>query len=161
MPSYLILDAAQNCIPAISSLIPDFNQEKHCLYSLNQYNVYLADVAPYLFRMTAALEDYYMEHGWGKSWGIVVLAELDYDQLRFHLRKFLKVKEEVNDKQLLFRFYDPRVLNMLLPIFEPAQLKEFFGPYVQAFIAENDDGLQGKKYSLKNGALITVEFISS
>jgi hypothetical protein len=48
---------------------------------------------------------------------------------------------------VLFRYYDPRVLEVFLPACSAAQRKEFFGP-VQHFYAESDAGKSVLRYSV-------------
>ena len=99
----------------------------------------LSAVAPYLFSYQPGSEfgKWLLEKGWGKSWGIFVEAELTLEELRKHFRKFLLVKTE-DDKELYFRFYDPRVLRIFLPTCDEQQLREFFGP-VKVFAMESED----------------------
>jgi hypothetical protein len=55
-------------------------------------------------------------------------------------------------KVLLFRFYDPRVLSVFLPICTPAQIEEMFGP-VMRFFVETDGGAAITEYTHAAGAL--------
>jgi hypothetical protein len=62
---------------------------------------------------------------------------MSLDVVRRHLRRFLRVTDE-RGKQLLFRYYDPRVLRIYLPTCTTAELETFFGPLVR-FVAEDAD----------------------
>jgi hypothetical protein len=53
-------------------------------------------------------------------------------------------------RSLIFRFYDPRVLNKFLPTCDAEQLKKFFGD-VDTFFAENGENLSS--FRLENGKL--------
>ena len=78
-----------------------------------------------------------LETGWGNSWGIFLATSVDLATLRQHLRRFLMVKAETDDKDLYFRFYDPRVLRVFLPTCIPEETTEFFGP-IRRFLIENE-----------------------
>ena len=75
-----------------------------------------------------------LDEGWGQSWG-VFLKIGDASNLRHHLRKLLKVRDEAG-RHLIFRFQDPRVLRVYLPTCHVDELRQFFGP-VTAFLAES------------------------
>ena len=84
-------------------------------------------------RLTATL----LDDGWGRSWG-VFLKIRDPANLRHHLRKFLKVRDE-QGRKLLFRYYDPRVLRIFLPTVDAEQCAEVFGP-IAAWLPEDSAG---------------------
>jgi hypothetical protein len=75
--------------------------------------------------------------GWGESWGIFVRMN-DPSNLRYHLRTFLRVRDEPG-RTLLFRYYDPRVLRVYLPTCRPDELKAVFGP-IDSYLTEGEDG---------------------
>lgn len=74
---------------------------------------------------------------WGQAWGIFLRID-DAANLRHHLRKFLKVRDE-QGRRLLFRYYDPRVLRTYLPTCTPDELTQVFGP-VHSFVMEDREG---------------------
>jgi hypothetical protein len=78
-----------------------------------------------------------IEMGWGQSWGVFVRIE-DGTNLRAHLRRFLRVRDE-SGRILLFRYYDPRVLRVYLPTCLPDELRTVFGP-ISSFVVEAEDG---------------------
>jgi hypothetical protein len=49
----------------------------------------------------------------------------------------LTVKDE-DDRWLYFRFYDPRVLRVIIPACTPEESANFFGP-ISRFVMEGDD----------------------
>ncbi len=99
----------------------------------------LEGVAPYLFTIAenTPFADWYLNEGWGQSWGTLLFSNYPFEQLYTHFRKFLMVKTE-DEEELYFRFYDPRVLRIFLPTCDEKQLREFFGP-VEYFICEDED----------------------
>ena len=88
--------------------------------------------------------------GWGKSWGIFVRIE-DSSNLRYHLRTFLRVRDE-SGRNLLFRYYDPRVLRSYLPTCRADELKTVFGP-IDTYIAESEDGQSLIEFRFDGSAL--------
>ncbi len=54
-----------------------------------------------------------VENLWEDPWGIFAVAPTNLEALRKHFRRFLKV-EDPDGKEMLFRFYDPRVLPTFL-----------------------------------------------
>lgn len=95
-------------------------------------------VAPYLFQVDSDLLDWISETLWKKPWGIFAMSKANLEELRLHFKKFLMVQLP-DGKQWLFRYYDPRILQVCLPTCEPWELQKFFGP-VRAFAtADNDE----------------------
>jgi hypothetical protein len=147
---HIILDAARmgEKIGKAKELNPDFCSLYHGMSEQS-----LASVAPYLFPFDPQTEfgKWYMQNGWGDSWGILVYSESDLKSLVKHFRHFLMVKKE-DGEQLYFRFYDPRVLRVFLPTCDEMQLRDFFGP-IDNFIGEDEDPANGLVFSLHNGQL--------
>jgi hypothetical protein len=133
---WAILDAARDerIYPALLTSRLEFL----CLYggklpeSLKHAAPYLVELAP-SYRFTRPL----LEMAWGQSWG-VFLRTRDSRNLRHHLRGFLRVQDEVG-RNLVFRYYDPRVLRVYLPTCLPEELKAVFGP-IDSFIVEGARG---------------------
>ena len=76
--------------------------------------------------------------------------------LRDHFREFHTV-ELPDQRTVLFRYYDPRVLRSFLPACNAAELASFFGP-VQSFIVEGETPETGLKFALANKALKPESF---
>jgi hypothetical protein len=149
-PAYLLLDGARMgaALEEAKALCKDCRN----LYS-GKRTQRLGKVAPYL----CSLEEYpglvtwFLEKGWGRSWGMAVSTRIEPDLCLRHFRKFLTVWTE-EQKQLYFRFYDPRVLHMFLPTCDRQQLTDFFGP-VDAFLLEDEDGVGVVEYRQEGGVL--------
>ena len=109
-----------------------------CLYSgrlapaMEAAAPYLVEIAP-TYKFTSKL----IEMSWGRSWG-VFLKVGDASNLRPHLRRFLRVRDEAG-RILLFRYYDPRVLRVYLPTCRIDELRMVFGP-VSSYLVESEDG---------------------
>lgn len=98
-----------------------------CLYA-GSLSSQLERSAPYLVQLecdepqTIRL----LNRAWGGSWGILLRTGMSMHKLRDHLRRLLLVRGP-GGKQLVFRYYDPRVMRVFLPSCSPSQLKEIFG----------------------------------
>ena len=93
-----------------------------------------------------------LDEGWGRSWG-VFLRTTDASNLRHHLRKFLRVQDE-RGRNLLFRYYDPRVLRAYLPTCRTEDLRQLFGP-VASYFAEAANGQALLEFELGSTGLRT------
>lgn len=133
---WAVLDCARD--PAIYRLLLESRLEFLCLYS-GRLPRELEMVAPHIVELLPGhrFAERLLDEGWGRSWGIFARID-DPTALRPHLRKFLKVKDE-QGRRMLFRFYDPRVLNAFVPSCTAEELGAFFGP-VSAFVAEDETG---------------------
>ena len=147
---YFILDSAKaesnifiakKLNPAYQSLYKGIAQED------------LSEVSPYLFTLSdnSGFCEWYLEKGWGKSWGVIILSGSSFEDIYKHFRKFLMVKTE-DGKELYFRFYDPRVLKIFLPTCDEKQILEFFGP-VESFIVEGETKEEAIRFWQQNGIL--------
>jgi hypothetical protein len=122
----------------------------------------VAEVAPYLVRLERDSEMLqWIVSAWGKAWGIFVVAPdtLDLAAVRRHLRK-LNLVSGADGSTLMFRYYDPRVMRTFLPLSEPQQRLDVFGPLrrivveaeqpdlCQVFALTNDGALAERQVNL-------------
>ncbi len=93
-------------------------------------------MAPYLVCLGTDLRlfDWIWREGWGKAWGVFVWTPVIFDAVRDHFRRLTTVRLEGGDV-VLFRFYDPRVMETFLPTCDGRQLSQIFGP-VQSYLME-------------------------
>ena len=147
---YALLDAARQ--ESIYPKVFETAQDYCCLYPGSKGKE-LAYVAPYLVALSEddAFTDWLLQTGWGDSWGIFVTSRMDIDKLDLHFRQFLKVMDE-DGKQMLFRYYDPRVLRVYLPTCNAGELRQLFGPVIH-FAMENETGDGVIKYGFADGKL--------
>jgi hypothetical protein len=133
-PLFAIVDAARSRRALV--LLRESVEQYRSLYEGPQGDA-LADVAPYLVNLpkNSRLMESLVREGWGKSWGVYLTCPQPFLEVRRHLRKFLMVQAEAMEARLYYRFYDPRVLQMSLPIYTNEQWKDFFGP-IDSFIFE-------------------------
>ncbi len=136
-PLFAMLDAARD--PTVHLRIYECPEQKQSLYE-GPEAARLAFVAPYLIslpRRSPFLEQVVRE-GWGKSWGVYLTCDKPFEEVRKHLRHFLTVELEGENKKVLFRFYDPRVMRVFLPTCTPKEVLEFFGP-ITRYVVEGEE----------------------
>ena len=139
-----ILDAARD--ESIYPAVMRFRGERCCLYGEGIPEV-LAKASPYLVRLGSrdAFTTWLISKGWGNSWGIFLESNASLERLRQHFHLLIKVKTEAGE-ELFFRYYDPRVLRVYLPICKEAEAEILFGP-VNSFTLEDEDPNNLLKYS--------------
>jgi hypothetical protein len=144
-----VLDCARD--PRIYSALLESRLEFRCLYS-GKLDRLLEVNAPHLVELfpTNRLIHTWIDEGWGQSWGIFIRIA-DSSNLRHHLRKFLRVQDE-GGRKLLMRYYDPRVLGMLLRAFTTEQRTEFNGE-INSFLEEEDGGASLNELRMRHNRL--------
>jgi hypothetical protein len=160
LPSYVsvfaILDGARD--ERIYGAVHGCRLQKRCLYS-GDLPWQLKMTAPYLVQLEKGdpFTQRLIDNGWGDSWGIFLRTETGIEQLRRHLRRFLRVRDE-SGRRLIFRYYDPRVLRIYLPTCWTSEIEEFFGP-VSAYLAEGESTEEVLEFRRESGSLISNHFL--
>jgi uncharacterized protein DUF4123 len=149
-PVFAILDGAS--IPTLVKSLYEHKPEYCCLYR-GELEPDMASVAPYLVRLEPNDKfcELVLREGWGAHWGIFLISQSTLRALRDHFREFHTV-ELPNQRTVIFRYYDPRVLRSFLPACNATELTTFFGP-VQCFVAEGETPEAGVKFALAGKAL--------
>jgi hypothetical protein len=126
-----------------------------CLYS-GPLAPGLAEVAPYLIQLYAddRLTKRLIEEGWGKSWGVFLKFDASMNILRRHLRTLLRVRDTTG-RDLIFRYYDPRVLRIYLPTCTTEELRTVFGP-IECFWTEGEDPETMLRFAF-NGTRLSID----
>lgn len=150
-PLHAILDMARD--KRILTLCRESVEEHVSLYDGIQ-GENLASVAPHMVRLSpgSRLLAALVREGWERRWGIWLVSRQAPRELRRHLRRFLMVELEVEDKpkRVYFRFYDPRTIATFLPTCTPRQAQDFFGDAI-AIYAEARGG-ELRRYTSPAGA---------
>lgn len=130
----VVLDAAR--APRVLPVLMASRAQHASLYDGWQARE-LAEVAPYLAEAapSSPLWDALLGEAWGDAWGVWLRSEAAFDDVRRHLRRFLRVQGE-DGRRMLFRWYDPRVLRAYLPTCTDDERRVFHGP-VRAFVVED------------------------
>jgi len=147
---FAILDGAS--APDLIKNLYEHEPEYCCLYR-GELEPDMATVAPYLVRLEAESKftELVLGEGWGAHWGSFIVSPATLRMLRDHFRAFHTV-ELPDQRTVLFRYYDPRVLRNFLPVCNAPELATFFGP-VQKFVVEGETPESGIKFSLAGSAL--------
>ncbi len=132
-PLFALLDAARN--DRILDLLRRSGEKYQSLYE-GQQGRELDNWAPYLVALSfdSLLLRWLLHEGWGQSWGVYLVCNRPFSEVRRHFRHFLLVEAE-NGEQLYFRFYDPRVLRRFLAGCTDEEADLFFGP-VDCYLLE-------------------------
>lgn len=135
---YAILDGARN--KEIEKIVRQGALKSACLYE-GKLTYKMAVAAPYLVRLeknhpqTIEL----IKKGWGNSWGIfaITFKGATHIKVRHNCRKIARVKGP-NGKNLIFRYYDPRVLRTYITQCDINEAEKVFGP-ISEFIVEGEE----------------------
>ena len=155
VPVFAVLDGAS--APTLVKELYKHEPEYCCLYR-GELKPDIATVAPYLVRLESGNEfaELVLRDGWGEHWGIFLRSSAELRALRDHFRQFQTV-ELPDQRTVLFRYYDPRVLRTFLPACNPDELTVFFGP-VQSFVVEAESPEAGLRFGFVNKTLKTEPF---
>jgi len=122
---FAILDATNE--PRVPERVHRMGSARAVSLYANEAADALSAICPYLVRVDPPTFDWIAEVLWADPWGIFAVAPVDLQTLRSHFRRLLTIRGPT-DEEVLFRFYDPRVLAAFLPTCSIDQLDEVFGP---------------------------------
>lgn len=150
---FALVDGAQD--PRVYPLLTAQGNDWRCLYGADLPRP-LATVAPYLAALSShySFGGYFARYGRGHNWGVMLRSSASMDDVAEHFADMIRVRLP-EGREVLFRFYDPRVLRAFLPTCTPTELDAVFGP-VSAFLIEQGDG-NWKVYRREKGTLVTRE----
>ncbi|HET6229876.1 MAG TPA: DUF4123 domain-containing protein [Longimicrobiaceae bacterium] len=97
-------------------------------------------IAPYLVLLDQAGLAWITKHALDdEAWGMFIVADISFVDLRRHLRGFLRVLAP-GGETLYFRFYDPRVLPAFLASCTRDEITRFYGPINDFVITDASAG---------------------
>jgi len=133
---WMIVDAARDR-RIFSMLLDCFYSDNWCLFS-GRLSPELELTAPYLVRLEYgnAKTRRFLAQAAGRQWGVFMKCSQRLEDLRRHLRSLLVVRDQTG-RELLFRYFDPRVLRVYLPTCTPDELRAVFGD-IERFWIEAD-----------------------
>ena len=148
-----LVDGAQD--ERVFPLLTADGNDWRCLYGA-QLPRPLATVAPYLVALSShyPFAGYFARYGRGNNWGVMLRSSASMDDIAEHFASMIRVRLP-EGREVLFRFYDPRVLRAFLPTCTTEELDEVFGP-VDAFLIQQGDNTW-KVYRREEGRLVTRE----
>ncbi len=146
-----IVDGA--AVPELPRWLTDYEGASICLLR-GELDDALARAAPYLVQLEfgSPLLDWLLGLPWGQHWGVFLISQAGFRDLRQHCRVLLTVYDETG-RPLYFRYYDPRVLRVYLPTCDQAQAAAFFGPVDRCVMAAETENTW-LDYRLKAGKLV-------
>lgn len=98
----------------------------------------MAAVAPYLALLEPEADFTQWALGnWGQHRAIFAVSQAELWQLRSHFRALITIHGP-RGRPLKFRYYDPRVLRVLMPTLDREQMNALFGP-VLTYCLEDED----------------------
>lgn len=150
---YGLVDGAQD--ERVHPLLTADGNDWRCLYGTDLPRA-LAVVAPYVVGLSShhPFAGWFARYGRGHNWGVMLRSAAPIDELAEHFAGMIRARLP-EGREVLFRFYDPRVLRAYLPTCTKEELDAAFGP-VESFLIEQGDG-EWKVYSRKDGQLETRE----
>ena len=136
---WALVDGARD--PRLQPAVATSRLEHLCLFS-GTITPALASAAPYLVRLTpdAPFTTWFVDEGWGRSWGVFARTDATARALHRHCWELLHAGTE-GGAAALFRYYDPRVLRTYLAGCDDVEARRVFGP-ASSFIVEGADAAQ-------------------
>ncbi|WP_225768817.1 DUF4123 domain-containing protein [Inquilinus sp. Marseille-Q2685] len=121
---YVVADCGRD--RNIRTLLQALAEESACLYQGEALAEY-GDEAPWLATAGphAELWTWLIEEGLGQRWGVFLASRRDFDAVRRHLRRFVKIRTWEN-QLVFFRFFDPFVWNSQVGFFSEEQRRHLF-----------------------------------
>ena len=136
---FMVLDCARD--KRIEPLINNSNLEQSCLYA-GKLSYALKRAAPHIVKLSqnSNFTREILTLGWGKSWGIFLLANqaTSMKTVRANCRRLAKVKS-VSGKNLVFRYYDPRVIRLMLPVCSHHEVDCILGDSISLVIEQKKE----------------------
>lgn len=146
---YAVIDGA--LLPGLLAKLEEHEPKNTCLFR-GELPFDLAEAAPYLVKLekdkkfTKWLVNESVEEPCC-IYAQTTIAD-DFIQLRKHFRSFLRVKSE-EGKNLLFRYYDPRVMTTYLPTCTPEDNEIIFDG-IETYLIFNDEDKRFKTFKEPN-----------
>lgn len=137
--TYAVIDGA--ACPELRFKIYDWEPQSVCLWS-GALEPDMQEVAPYMVLLDrdSTFTEWLITQGWDNHWNIFVTSELDFKAFRKQIRKLLLVKSS-EGQNMVFRFYDPRVMEMFKTVWSEEQKKEIFTGMNNISFQDNQNGM--------------------
>jgi hypothetical protein len=147
---FVILDGAS--VPNLPMRLYEMRPPHYCLFR-GELTPDMAEVAPYVIDLLPGrpFTEWVLTESFGKHWGVFAHCRHSIKEMRRHCRALVTVYNEQGNP-MIFRFYDPRVLQKFLPTCTGDELKTFFGN-VETFFAEDEKGEKILSFRVENSEL--------
>ena len=132
-----------------------------CLFLGNLHPAVKA-VSPHVVELAPGdpLTRLWRAEGWGKAWGLWIESAGDLHGIWRRTRHFTQAKLPSGEGPVLFRFWDPRVFRVYLPLVEPGELAPWFEG-LGAYVLEAEDGRGAVRFSLDGQTLRREERVGA
>ena len=151
-PVFGILDPALD--PALYAHATRLEPHRaRCLYQ-GKLHPDVKAVSPHLVELTPddPLAAAWATTGRGANWGVMIESSAGLHKVWRRVRHFTQATLPDGTGPLLFRFWDPRVLRVYMPLIEPEQLSAWFED-IDVWRIESEDGQGWDRYSAPGGVL--------
>ena len=149
---YGILDLARapDMVEHVERLAP---ASAVCLFE-GRLHPSLVRASPHLVELSPddPLTRAWRERGWGQSWGILIQSRETLSFVRRRLRHFTQARLPDGQGPVLFRFWDPRVFRVYLPLVDAESLADWFKG-IDRFVCETEDGALSLQYAFDGGSV--------
>lgn len=134
---FVVLDAARD--DRVRELMRCNSYRRSCLYDGWGEQVF-GEAAPWLVQLwkTGRFVEQLIDEGFGKAWGVFLTSRAPFQDVRRQCRRLLQVNVEGQGK-MLFRWYDPGVLQSVYPHMERSKLH---GAVIDRWMIEDREGKQ-------------------
>ena len=126
MPLYAVLDcAADDALHGQAARLEPY--EARCLF-FGKLDPVVKAASPHVVELAPGdpLTELWRTQGWSQNWGTWIESRSDLHKVWRRLRHFTQAKLPSGEGPVLFRFWDPRVLRIYMPLIEPAELSAWF-----------------------------------
>lgn len=147
---HALVDPARD--PEINAELATVGLRSFCLYGADLPPELVA-VAPHLVPLVpdSRFGQVFASRGRGRAWGVLVASHAPPETLAEHLAGLTRARLP-DGREVLFRYYDPRVLRHFLPTCTSAELDRVFGP-IEALLIESENG-QHREYVREEARLV-------
>ena len=118
------------------------------------------NVAPYLLSLNKndPFTEDIIAKGYGKPWMSFIVSRLDMPTLAFELRERINIYSEQHEREIIFRFYDPRNLKRYFKMLTDEELLTLFHD-INGLFAYVDTKMPSKLhlYSAKESKLVFLQ----
>lgn len=134
---FAVLDAARD--DRVRELMRSNSYRRSCLYD-GWGEAVFGEAAPWLVQLwkTGRFVEQLIDEGFGKAWGVFLTSRAPFQDVRRQCRRLLQVNVEGQGK-MLFRWYDPGVLQSVYPHMERSKLH---GAVIDRWLIEDREGKQ-------------------
>jgi len=117
----------------------DIENPQHLILFKDDFVREYENVAPYIIALDKddPFTEKLISKGYGKTWLTFVISSREMYALAFELRELINVYSQKHEKEIIFRFYDPRNLDRYFKMLTQEDVQELFA-YISGLFAYVD-----------------------